>query len=61
MIEHPITTQRANDYADALEPSTAAIRALNDAMAAVCEGLLAGAQSHRAEPPEQQEQSIPTR
>ena len=41
MIEHPITTRLANEEATRLEPSTAAIRALNDAMALVCEQLLA--------------------
>ena len=42
MIEHPITTQRALTEAARLEPSTAAVRALNDAMALVCEQLLGG-------------------
>lgn len=39
-IEHPITTQRANTYGAALEAETQAIRALSDAMAMICEGLL---------------------
>ena len=62
MIEHPITTQRALTEAARLEPSTAAVRALNYAMASVCDGLLARglqavAQSHRPEP-EQQIQAL---
>ena len=39
-IEHPLTTQRALTLATTLEAETQAIRALSDAMACVCEGLL---------------------
>jgi hypothetical protein len=46
-VEHPLTTQRANALADHLEPQTQALRALNDAMALVCEQLLAPCQGRR--------------
>jgi hypothetical protein len=59
MIEHPITTQRANTYGAALEAETQTVRALSDAMACVCEGLLAMAQSHRPQPAEQQQIQTP--
>lgn len=58
-IEHFITTQRALTEAARLEPSTAAVRALNDAMASVCEGLLARAPAaSRAELEQQQIQAL---
>jgi hypothetical protein len=60
VIEQRHERARLLDLAERIEPQTQAVRALNDAMALVCEQLL-GAQdpvsplpeSHRAEPPEQ--------
>lgn len=49
-VEHPITTTRANALASELERETQAVRALNDAMALVCEQLLGG----RHPPPDPQ-------
>jgi len=46
-VEHPHETRRLLQDADHLENQTQALRTLNDAMALVCEQLLAPCQGRR--------------